>query len=351
VILEHFAENREEKELANYGMMVWGNINHEFNEAAMGYSSDLDWADYTSRGWNDPHLVSYMESHDEERLMYRTLNYGDSNGDYNTRELNTALRRIEAVNALFYSIPGPKTLWQFGEQGYDFSINRCTNGTINDNCRLAPKPIRWDYLTVKERKRLTDRTAAMVHLKTEYPTFATEDFIFNDGNFFLKTVHLNHPDMDAVTLVNYRVINSDINPKFQRPGIWYEYFSGDSLEVTDVQEKITFGPGEYRIYTSTRITPPGGFFTAVNDVRPDIAVDIYPNPTFNINESRMSIEGLTGIEFVVLTDINGMTIPIQYDQNGDDLQLKYNGDLGSGIYFAQVYTSEKKYVGKLIIID
>ncbi|RLD21987.1 MAG: hypothetical protein DRI69_02500, partial [Bacteroidetes bacterium] len=124
-----------------------------------------------------------------------------------------------------------------------------------------------------------------------------------------------------------------------------------SLEVVDTQEKITFGPGEYRIYTSVRITPPDGFFTAVKDVRPDVAVDIYPNPTFNINDSRISIEGLTSIEFVVLTDINGMTIPIQYDQNGDDLQFKYNGDLPAGIYFVQVYTSEKKYVGKLVVID
>jgi len=351
VILEHFAENREEKELTNYGMMIWGNINHEFAEAAMGYASNLDWADYTRRGWNHPHLVSYMESHDEERLMYKALKYGNSDGDYNTQELNTALRRIEAASALFYSIPGPKTFWQFGEQGYDFSINRCTDGTIHHDCRLSAKPIRWDYLEVKERKRLTDRVAAMIHLKTEYPTFATKDFNFNDGDSYLKTVHLNHPDMDAVTMVNFRVTSSDINPKFQHLGIWYEYFSGDSLEVTDVQEKITFFPGEYRIYTSVRITPPDGFFTAVKDVRPDVAVDIYPNPTFNINDSRMSIEGLEKIDFIMLTDINGVSFPIQYDRNGDDLQIKYNGDIAAGIYFVQVYTSEKKYIGKLIVIE
>jgi hypothetical protein len=157
--------------------------------------------------------------------------------------------------------------------------------------------------------------------------------------------------MDAVTLVNYRIIKSDINPKFQRPGIWYEYFSGDSIEIVDTQEKITFGPGEYRIYTSVRITPPGGFFTAVNYVRPDVAVDIYPNPTFNINDARISIEGLKEIEFVILTDVNGATFPIQYDQNGGDLQFNYNGDVAAGIYFFQVYTSDKKYVGKLVIVE
>src|SRR5690606_8958525 len=138
-----------------------------------------------------------------------------------------ALQRIAAASAIFYSVPGPKMLWQFGEMGYDFSINRCTNGTISNDCRLSRKPIRWDYLMQDNRAHLFRVTAALMHLKTHYPTFSTEDFVFADGNFFLKTIHLRHPDMDAVTLVNFRVVDSEINPKFPYPGTWYEYFSGD----------------------------------------------------------------------------------------------------------------------------
>jgi len=50
VILEHFAANTEEQELAAYGngMLVWGNANNNFCEAAMGYNesgkSDFNWA-------------------------------------------------------------------------------------------------------------------------------------------------------------------------------------------------------------------------------------------------------------------------------------------------------------------
>ena len=80
IILEYFAENSEEKELANYGMMIWGNLNNNYNQTTMGYvsSSDLSWGYYGARGWNDPNLVTYMESHDEERLMYKNLQYGNS---------------------------------------------------------------------------------------------------------------------------------------------------------------------------------------------------------------------------------------------------------------------------------
>ena len=54
VILEHFAENSEEKELADYGCMFWGNVNHEAMEAAMGYSSNFGNAHHGTKGWNNP---------------------------------------------------------------------------------------------------------------------------------------------------------------------------------------------------------------------------------------------------------------------------------------------------------
>ncbi|MFT5386317.1 MAG: hypothetical protein ACI8VT_004424, partial [Saprospiraceae bacterium] len=40
VIFEHFANNTEETELSDYGTMLWGNTNHNANEATMGYSGN-----------------------------------------------------------------------------------------------------------------------------------------------------------------------------------------------------------------------------------------------------------------------------------------------------------------------
>ena len=73
VILEHWASNNEEKILSIYGMMLWGNVTYGYQESGMGYTSnsDLSWGVYKQRNWNDPHLISYMESHDEERIMYK----------------------------------------------------------------------------------------------------------------------------------------------------------------------------------------------------------------------------------------------------------------------------------------
>ncbi|HOP05301.1 MAG TPA: alpha-amylase family glycosyl hydrolase, partial [Tenuifilaceae bacterium] len=133
VILEHFAENSEEKELANYGMMLWGNLNYNYNEATMGWlsNSDFSWISYKKRGWNNPNLVGYMESHDEERLMYKNLTYGNSsNPEYDVKDLEVALERQKLAGMFFFTIPGPKMIWQFGELGYDYSINHCPDGTL-----------------------------------------------------------------------------------------------------------------------------------------------------------------------------------------------------------------------------
>ncbi len=160
VILEHLSDNSEEKVLSDFGMMLWGNLNYSYNEATMGYhennKSNFSQISYKVRGWNDPHLVGYMESHDEERLMYKNLEHGNASGAYNIKELNTALERMELAGAFFFTVPGPKMIWQFGELGYDYSID--------DPCRVCNKPIRWDYIRGPSKRNLpglgfTDRTA------------------------------------------------------------------------------------------------------------------------------------------------------------------------------------------------
>jgi 1,4-alpha-glucan branching enzyme len=50
IILEHFADNNEETELADYGMMLWGNMNHDYRKAAKAQNVNLNWAYYGARG-------------------------------------------------------------------------------------------------------------------------------------------------------------------------------------------------------------------------------------------------------------------------------------------------------------
>ena len=80
VILEHFANNDEQTVLANNGMLLWSAMHNNYKQVAMGWetSSDVSWAFHGNRGWNYPNLIDYMESHDEERMMYEALSNGNS---------------------------------------------------------------------------------------------------------------------------------------------------------------------------------------------------------------------------------------------------------------------------------
>jgi len=331
VILEHFADNQEETELIEYGMLVWGNMNFNYNEASMGYvsNSDLNGVLHTTRGWNDKHLIGYMESHDEERLMYKNLEFGNSSGSYSVRNLETALKRQELVSAFFYTLPGPKMLWQFGELGYEVDINF--------NGRTGPKPIRWGYLEEPDRRRLYDITSALINLRRDYEVFQTEDFEVSIGGTALKTIHLNDDEFDVTVLGNFDVEDRTITPDFQSTGTWYNYFGGDSLQVTDVTAPIELEPGEYRLYTSVRLPEPEiGFipFTAVAEIVPGaFDLTVAPNPvTIDALQVLYDLPKGGSVRFEIFDQLGRLVHSEKVQQNAGLNQATLRAVLPKGLY-------------------
>jgi 1,4-alpha-glucan branching enzyme len=283
-ILEHFADASEESALAEKGMMLWSNAVFDYNEASMGYNFNIAWGSGKRRGWldakHDSH-VAYIESHDEERLMFKNLEFGNGNPstNYKVKELYTALKRQEMVGAFFYTIPGPRMLWQFGEMGYEVGIN--VNG------RTGKKPIRWDDLKDWGRKRLYDVTRNIINLRNTQTVFKTLNYDpseLADKPNPLKAFHLQDANLSITILGNMGIEAADVTPVFQSTGKWYNYITNDSTTVTDVNAKIRLLPGEYRIMTSKKLpTPPAGYFNYTvgtkefaNEVNEYL---IYPNPS------------------------------------------------------------------------
>ncbi len=269
MMLEHFADNNEERALSDDGFMLWGNMNHEYAEGAMGYSSNFSGVSHSARGWNDMHLIGYQESHDEERILYKLLNFGNTLGAYNTQDLATALMRKELSSLFLYMIPGPKMLWQFGELGYDIGIN--------DPCRVCNKPILWNYQQDPNRARLYGITSEIIRLRVQNPTFNSDNFSYS-LNGSAKRINLNHNDFDAVVLGNFGMSTQTVNPFFQSTGWWYEYFSGDSLNVSDVNALISLQAGEYRLYTSKKVEVQGTISLGENPLL-ERGIAVYPNPS------------------------------------------------------------------------
>ncbi len=299
VILEHFCDNSEEKELADYGMMIWGNSNYNYNEATMGWlqNSDFSWISYKKRGWSQPNVMGYMESHDEERLMYKNLKYGNASGSYNVKNLSTALKRMELAGNFFFTVPGPKMIWEFGERGFDLSINYPCG---DESCRTDPKPPRWEYMQDWRRRNVYNVWKSLIDLKERYDVFSTDNYE-TDFAGAVKRLGLKSNEMNVVVLGNFDVVAKEGNPKFYSTGKWYEYWTGDSIEVNNVNEKILLQPGEYRLYTDKKIESPG--FTGIGEID-DVTVDftVYPNPLSDI--LNLEIKNSYGLDNVTVSIIS-----------------------------------------------
>ena len=362
-ILEHFPANSEATVLANMGLMLWGNANYNYNQATMGYlsGSNFSYGYYGStaqggRGWNSPNLLTYMESHDEERLMYKNLTFGNSSGTYTTRDLNTALARIELATAFFIPVPGPKMLWQFGELGYDKSIFICSNGTLpapygNDQCKLSAKPAVWPYYQDANRRQLFNVTRSLIALKKREPAFAAPTSYTQQLAGAAKSIHLSDASLSVTIVGNFDVTTTTIDPAFQRTGKWYNYLSGDSITVANANALLTLAPGAYAVYTSRRILQSTvlGTKAAAADA---LHLTAAPNPG---NASTTLHYELTTPAAVSVTVLNvlGATVrtlagspPQAAGPHTLDLPVQ---DLAAGIYLVRLRAGQTTQTTRLVV--
>lgn len=333
MILEHLGGNNEETALANAGFMLWGKVNDEFSQNAMGFNSNTDVfrAYYLSRGWNDQHLVSYAESHDEQRLMYKNLQFGNnSNASHNTRNLAVALDRQEAVAAILYSIPGPKMLWQFGELGYEIDIDQ--------NGRTGRKPIPWTlgYDNDVNRMDLYNVTATMINFKTLYPdTFNTTNNNL-DVSGLVKRINLNGSQFDAVVVANFAVTAQNVNPNFSQTGTWYDYFNNNStINVTNTTAQINLQPGEYKLYTTQSLQNP---LSNEDVLQESSLIRLFPNPASTAFQLSKEVEQVN------IYNVSGQRVSaFKAAQNSYDIS-----NLRQGMYFVELITSTSVQIEKLL---
>ncbi len=347
LILENFVSNDEEKVESNFGFLSWGNMNYNYNEATMGFNqpghSDLRNAYYEYRGWPKPGLVTYMESHDEERLMFKNEKYGNKSFYYDAKDITTALKRMGEAGAFFFTIPGPKMIWQFGELGYDYSINYPSGQSYD---RLTAKPVKWDYFNNYDRQKLYKIFAAEIKLRNTYPVFQTTAAMNVTDS--LKSIQFSDASMKVNIIGNFSVYQASMNPNFQQTGKWYDFFKGDSVNVTNAADPVSLGPGEYHIYTTVKLFAPDttAIITGITQEENTIVKSFrleqnYPNPfnpATNI-EFRISHFGFVSLK---VYDILGREVATLVNENKRPGVYTVHfdaGNLASGIYFYQIQSN------------
>lgn len=390
IILEHFADNREERELAQYGMLLWGNLNHQYSEAVMGYNtqdkSNMSGIYFRNRNFQDPHLIGYMESHDEQWMMHKARAYGactnaPSGGDeqcgagvsdpgmHNVRDLDTALQRMKLAGAFFFTIPGPKMLWQFGELGYGWNDGECLKpgGGGNGDCRpadpgrTAEKPVRWNYYDEENRYRLYRSWGELARLRSSSDAFTSAETEFEASlRGSAKWIKLNHEDMDVVIIGNFGVDQEDLTVNFPSAGSWFEFVTGSTIDFTTSGTEFTLAPAEFRIYTSRSITPAEeNVFYAVGEDGFGILPEVfelkynYPNP-FHGSTNLTYLVPVESDLVIKVYDVLGREIATLVDDSSHrpgEFTVEFEGStLSSGVYIARLISSEGSYVQKMMLL-
>ena len=354
VIFEHLSDWDEEEILANHGIQLWRNVNHDYRSAVTGGTGNFSNMYSTSPFGG---YVGYMESHDEERLcfgagvdasdvswgvcgtltswgstpdikmnpdgvffsaknvtfkaddMFKIRGNNDWNDAFNYGALSkgyklplnkeykltlgagsqdmavpaagtydiyfslaaekvwlmepgkrpenpsavpgggssedpfeVAMRRAGASAAFFLTVPGPKMIWQFGEIGYDLSINY-PSGTDND--RTSEKPVKTEeYMAVPARKALYDTYAGLIRFRRDNPRFFDSDASFKwTPTGEVKTITCSVDGKTFYVVANFAKSNMTHTVP---AGTWKDYFN----DGASVSGSVTLKQGEFKLLTS-----------------------------------------------------------------------------------------------------
>ncbi len=352
VILENLINSLTEYQtLASFGRergwpgaMLWINAHPGFRQSTMGVASGASTANaYFGAGGVGltlPASVSYMESHDEQWLMYSTRTFGAATAEYPARDLRTALDRHKAAGAFFFTLPGPKMLWQFGELGYGGGVGECLQGG-SDTCpagtpgRIAAKPVRWEYRADPDRYRLYQTWAAMLALRKSQPLFTdpATQVSLNVGGLVkrigLQGVGADGQPLDAIVVGNFSVSPATVLPAFPAAGTWHDVFGRQAVEVADPSAAVSLGPGEFRIYTSRFVgyAPPNLVVDAegVAGAPGGTALEaVWPSPTRGVAQVRFR-----------LTEVGPVRVEV-YDLLGRRVRTVVEGMQGPGTHTVDV---------------
>ena len=340
VILELFSEDKEEKVFTDMGMMVWANQNGDARNAVKGFGSDFSRYSYKERGFIKPAAVGYMESHDEERLAFDALKNSKISAN-----LQTVLERTKTAAAMFMTIPGPKMIWQFGELGYDISIDQ--------NGRTGRKPIKWEYFQDADRLKLYKTFAELIKLKTSQEIFKTTDFQIDLTGLLKKTTLVSGTNK-MVIIANTDVQSVSVANLFPNTGKWYDYFTGNALNIDDLAFKFQFQAGQFHIFTNYALPKPEANLVPwtltnvlANEEEQNQGLKVYPNPSKDF--IYVEIPALTkGIISLKINDVNGRNIVESEVKAGQKVYPIDVQKLSQGTYFLNAEQGDKRLVKKIV---
>ena len=139
-------------------------------------------------------------------------------------------------NAAFcFTVPGPKMIWQFGEIGYDISIEY--------NGRTGEKPVVTDsYMADPDRKALYDTYAALIGFRRDNPRFFDQDADFKwTPSAKVKTITCTVDGKTFHVVGNFDTVTQTATLP---DGQWRDYLNDNASFLSG---SVTLRQGEFKL--------------------------------------------------------------------------------------------------------
>lgn len=351
-ILEHWEETAGERQnYINYGMMCHLNNTKSYEQTAMGWLKDGD----DLNGSNQDGFLTYCESHDEERNMFKAKTYGNGataktlSGYANRAPLNTAFNVL---------LNGSHMMWMFQELAYDYSIFSNSTGAVGNRTDPKPMPENLGWYTNSTRMDSYQKIGQLVQLRTKIlpnvfsgnPTSsdlgsgkAARSVIWGSGNDRVFVVGNFNASSDGATYTG------PVNISLPTGNSWYDYLANGNSAI-GASTSITLQPGELKIYTAARYTLPNvpnsysDFTLGSQDfnVLENSKCTVYPT----LVDDFMTIETKETIRNVQVIGMNGTNIAPTMINNKVDLTKLSEGLYLLNIIFNNNETKVFKFIKK-----
>jgi hypothetical protein len=174
--------------------------------------------------------------------------------------------------------------------------------------------------------------------------FQTTEFT-TDLTGLVKKIKLTANGKYAVIIGNYDVGGKTVTPGFQHVGTWYDYMSGDSLVVTDVNQSVALKQGEYKLYLSERVANP---YSVNSQNAETFKVTVAPNPVTDVALLSVELQGRHSCAIQAF-DASGRLCGLIYNGNfTDKLEIKWQ-PRQKGLHVLKFVLGNQQVTRKVIV--
>ena len=244
-------------------------------------------------------------------------------------------------------------IWQFGELGYEKSINTCEDGTVNSDCKLSQKISAFQLNMHEdiERMKLYGVWSRILLLRKTEKIFKTNKF---STNFSSDIKHLVLEDDNSsggiskvIVIGNFGIEDKEVSQSLLPAGTWYNIFANNQIILIDDSNKLNLRPGQFIILADNKssIKDEENLLLSSEEKYFDNEIKIYPNPFQN----KFTLEINKEVEppyLIYLFNSSGKLISFK-TRYSSKINLDYSS-ISEGVYNIIISSKDDFFIRKLL---